>query len=137
MVLCKESGSRKLRLLSKLSALEVSHAIKPYDAVPGGFAGYAAGRPEDSGTRRLLLPILRSGRPRQLRECPGYVRGFCGSARPQGEEGSAKSGSLLPSLQRYQGHSSLRQSRGGQSVCAQEPRSVAKNLGIQDRAAND
>src|SRR6266581_4176746 len=120
MVLRKESGSRKLRLLAKISALEVSHAIKPYDAVPGGFAGYAAGRPEDSGP------------PRQLRECPGYVRGFCGSARPQGEEGSAKSGSLLPSLQRYQGHSSLRQSRGGQSVCAQEPRSVAKNLGIQD-----
>src|SRR5213082_292455 len=66
MVLRKKVEVASSRLLTKISALEVCHATKPNDVIPGGLAGNPKGRPEDSGTRRLSLSVLRIGRPRQF-----------------------------------------------------------------------
>src|SRR5882762_3465654 len=86
------------RLLSKISALEGSRAIEPYDVISGGFAGDPAGRLEDSGTRRSPLSVLRAGRPGQFRERPRDARRFRCSAGSQRKEGSEQSGSLLHAL---------------------------------------
>src|ERR1700757_170606 len=82
------------RQLVKISALEVPHATKPNDSIRGGFAGNPEGRPENSRTRRLSLPVLRTGRPRQFRKRSRHARGFCCSARSQREERACQSGSL-------------------------------------------
>src|SRR6266446_2914748 len=98
MVLRKKVEVPRSRLLTKISALEVSHATKPDDVIRGGFAGNPKGRSEDSGTGRLLLSVLRIRRPRQFRERSGDARGFRRSARSQREERAWQSGSLLHTL---------------------------------------
>src|SRR5271165_3137017 len=50
----------------RVSDLEVRHAIQCHDPVKSGYAHKPGRRPENSGTRSILLQVLRIGREGQL-----------------------------------------------------------------------
>src|SRR5271155_4566199 len=49
----------KTFLRNKMPDLEVLHAIQHHDVVKSGYAGKPGGGPENSGTRSILLQVLR------------------------------------------------------------------------------
>lgn len=84
------------------------------------------------GARSLSLPVLRTRRPGQLRQCLGHVGRLRRPARPQRQKGPAESRRLLPRLQHDQRPQSVSQLRRSKSLRPPIPRRAAQNLGNKD-----